>query len=207
MKKSAKFIGGVCILSLLLCMQWATAQEGAGNCPKVMIVSKNLSLSAQGDITCDNCIGTAYNINRSGFTLLIKLASPTTCDETQNLIPPGSTLKVRIKRITRIDKTGACANVERGSFYNVGGWTLNGPTGALLFQGDVYRGTVGTNPQASNRCCNRMHEEVFIEGKGAASTTTGFYFRAMAVIEETIDLKTCKYTNWKGKLDGVLSQE
>lgn len=208
MKRLAIFAFGILFLSLCLLTQDAAAQADASACPKIMILSKNLGLVKQDVTKCENCNQATYRVKRSEFTIVIRFTTNTVCDETAPVIPNGSTLTVHVKRIVRIDNAGTCAGVERGSFYNIGSWTLNGPTGAALFAGDVYRGTVGTNPQGTNRCCNRGHEEVYIEGKGAASSTTGWYLRAMGVINEYFDLNTCKYSpNWTGKLDGVMSQE
>ena len=204
MKRVLTIVGVCCLIALLTLPMQIFSQA----CPKVMILSKNLSFANQADVKCDSCLQATYKVNKSEFTILIKWNPNTPCDETAAMIPAGSTLKVRVHRVVRIDKAGGCANVERGSFYNVGGWTLSDPAGTTLFTGDVYRGVVGVNPQSTTRCCNRQHEEVFIEGKGAAATTTGWYLRAMGVISEYFDLKTCKYSaNWTGKLDGVLSQQ
>jgi hypothetical protein len=197
------------MLSLVTALPLAMAQEGApAACPSLRVMSKNLSLVDQQVTTCTPCASGAVKFNRSDFTIRIKLTPATPCDETASVIPAGSILKVEIHRYVRIDAGGSCPNVERGSFFNRGAWTLTDPAGNTLFQGDIFRGTVGLNSQAANRCCNRVHEEAYIEGKGTTSVTTGWHFRAMAVIQSYFNLTTCKYSpNWTGKLDGVISQE
>jgi hypothetical protein len=195
------------VFSFFASMPCAIAQEGAGACPSIRVLSKNMTLYVHSVAKCDTCrLGTA-KVNRGEYSIVMKLSPNTGCDETP-VIPAGSMLKVHVRRIVRVDNSGTCPNVDRGSFYQIGVWELRDPTGAtLLFSGDVYRGTVGTNPQGANRCCNRQHEEVYIDGKGASNTTIGWRFRAMGVIHAYYDLKTCKYSNWTGKLDGVISQE
>jgi hypothetical protein len=208
MKRFIHSFSLILVFSFFASIPCAIAQEAAaGACPSIRILSKNLTLSTLNVARCENCILGTAKVNRSEYTIVMKLIPNTACDETQ-VIPSGSTLKVNVRRIVRVDDRGACINVERGSFHNIGTWELRDPTGGiLLFSGDVYRGTVGTNPQGANRCCNRQHEEVYIDGKGASSTTTGWYFRAMGVIQASHDLQTCRYSNWSGKLDGVISQE
>ncbi len=207
MKHFIRSFSLVLVLCFFAYIPCAIAQEAAAAaCPSIRILSKNLTLATHNVMKCENCVLGTMKVNRSEYTIVVKLTPNTPCDETP-VIPAGSLLKVQVHRIVRIDNAGACANVPRGSFFNIGTWVLTNPAGANLFSGDVYRGTVGTNPQGTNRCCNRQHAEVYIDGKGASSTTEGWHLRAMGVIQASIDLQTCKYSNWTGKLDGVISQE
>jgi hypothetical protein len=204
----------VVVVTLIASMQISVAQTVS--CPRVYVLSKNLMLdTACAVISCVPCSQDAklgQKINTAKIKMVFNLTSNFPCDEivpsasSAPRIPNGSKLTVTVSRIVRffpvVDSCNS-KNAQWGSFFNIGNWTISYKN-KIILSGNVFRGTVGTcaHMNGNGRCCNQNHEEVYLEGMGSK-----WHIRAMGIIQAYYNLSKCTYQEFRGKLDGVISEQ
>jgi len=195
---------------LLTCVHKVPAQPQPGlpPCPEVKVFSDSMSLVSFKVGKCDTCWLAGAKVTRMDYSLAVRLTTFGTCSA-PNLFPAGSVLTVAVHSVVQADPTRVCPNVDRGSLYNVGKWEIRTRESIVIFSGELYRGTVGVDPQGlKTHCCNNCHEDVYIEGMGVAGPVKGWHFRASAAITACFGEIICRPpTSWKGAIAGVVSQE
>ena len=190
-------------------LQRALAQELPTCNFNLLVLSKKLGGATIDSFDCEECRCDGKESFLISFTAELFLAPNLDCDETDALIPAGSTLQVSALHFLR---RKGLAGTTVGSFVIDPGAQLIDPSGVVLAQVDQLEGTLGFDSRAGQPSTGRC--EHFPNGAGLLKLTgmDGTALERCSVVatfETVVDLdpqELCKpWNDWVLWVDGILS--